>query len=241
MTQATRMVCNFRCLYAPVAAFRIIFSPRRCFYIFFPLFLISPFFPFVPRCVSVCIFRYTFCLFPSCYLLLFLACLFALLRLTFCFSSASFFFASLVFLVAECVCMLVVCSYICSTIISVLQPSRSVRACKSAKNIAFSCVVSVLISCFLVLPCPTWTSFLALLFWMCVVFEFDFYFSTWSCYYHPVYFFLGSMWSSRCPWRLVQLISCVWCVCARTSFLRFVWGRCRCGCSVIVCTTFRLF
>ena len=38
---------------------------------------------------------------------------------------------------------------------------------------------------------------------------FSFDFSTSSCYFHPVYFFLGSMWSSRFLWRLVQRTACI--------------------------------
>ena len=63
----------------------------------------------------------------------------------------SLFFASLVFLFSGGVRMLVF-----FPLISVLHPSRSVRACNLRKKCAFSSVFPFLISCFLLLPCLTW-------------------------------------------------------------------------------------
>ena len=138
---------------------------------------------------------------------------FLLSAFVFCFAWSSFFFfvcyrrlffALLVFLVAEGVGLSFrFCLY--ST------PLARRASLQSANNCAFSCVFPFLLSCFLLLPCLTWT-FFSLFPFGCVIFSilisrFDF--STSSYYFHPVYLFLGSMWSSRFLWRLVQRTACI--------------------------------
>ena len=137
---------------APVPAFRIIFPPRPCLSRLSGLFIFLSS-PFVPICVSVCIYL-PFCFFA--FLLFANYCLCSLLCFVFLFSYLSLLLLLLIvsfllplFPSSGGVRVLVFCSYLCST------PLAKRASLKSCENCAFSCVFSFLISCFLLLRCLT--------------------------------------------------------------------------------------